>query len=389
MDFFEGYNYRINIIGADSSIIVDSNTGLIRGCVADHEENIIVDTATKTFHGTLNGNIVDSKYNIVLDTNKNEINISNINSETIKGNIVNSKNEIVYNSFHNTISNVDFIKTNSLDTKTFFSEVIKGNIFNNRDEVVYNYFHNTFENIGHIKSFSISANEIDSENYSGNFCGNILNRDGKILFDFENNTLDLSSVFEEILYSRENLRFNCSKKFSFATPIADLINNNNKENYQNFNFSQISVINENTFDDKDLAGMVGFFGTETNDETINRDMFFGSIGFIVNCSAELKNNILSKNLNNNEDSVSLIPTDFVVINGQNNYNLLDYERGYEFVDNNALVFNADGVLSAPVIKTGVHKDLSKIAKPAKGMIIFNDNINKFQGYTGTEWVDLH
>ena len=389
MDLFEGYNYRINIVGADSSIIVDSNTGLIRGCIADSDENIIVDTVTKTFRGTLIGNIIDSDYNIVFDIDKNQINISTVNSENIKGNIINNKNEVVYDLFHNTISNIDYIETDSLETNTFFSESIKGNIVNNRDEIVYDCFHNTISNIDNITSENINAGYIKSEFLNGNFYGNILNKNNNVIFDYEKNILDLTDVFVEIQFTNNQLRFNCSKKFNFAQEIQPLINEDNTESYHNFDFCQVSVLNNSTFTDKDLAGMVGFFGSESE---YKNEMFFGSLGFIINCSDENKNEILSKNSNTKENHaspVNLIPSDFVVINSRTDYDPLDYKNTYDFIVDNALVFDVNGVLSAPIIKTGVHKDLSKIAKPTKGMIIFNDDINKFQGYTGTEWVDLH
>lgn len=384
MELYEGYGYRISIIGADSSIIVDSSTGLIRGCIADSDENIIVDTVAKTFRGTLVGNIVDSNFNLVFDADTKEINLSKVNSKTIKGNLINLRDEVVYDHFHNTISNIDLVKTTNLT-----AESIKGNLLNNEDEIIYDRFHNAITNVDVITASSINADRIESENYSGNFCGNILDRNGQVLYNYEENKIDLSNVFEEILYSNEHLRFTCSKKFNFSQNINSFIDNNNTENYLNFDFSQVSIVNENTFADKDLAGMFGFFGTENDKENVRRDMFFGSVGFIVNCSDTIKNEILAENSNSVTDTVSLIPSDFVVINGRTNYNLLDYNNGYDFISDNALVFNTDGVLSAPVIKTGVHADMSKIANPKKGMIVFNDNIGKFQGYTGTAWVDLH
>jgi hypothetical protein len=55
-----------------------------------------------------------------------------------------------------------------------------------------------------------------------------------------------------------------------------------------------------------------------------------------------------------------------------------------------LSFDGDGVLTVPVFKargtTFADRD-SMIAEA--GMIIFNVNTNKFQGYDGTNWIDLH
>ena len=58
-----------------------------------------------------------------------------------------------------------------------------------------------------------------------------------------------------------------------------------------------------------------------------------------------------------------------------------------------LSFNSKGTLSAPVIQTGVYANATArnifIATPTKGMIVFNDDTNKFEGYDGTAWVDLN
>jgi hypothetical protein len=50
-------------------------------------------------------------------------------------------------------------------------------------------------------------------------------------------------------------------------------------------------------------------------------------------------------------------------------------------------FDVTGVFSAPVIQVGVHTSNNHPA-PAKGMIIFNDSTNTFQGYNGNAWVNL-
>jgi hypothetical protein len=62
-------------------------------------------------------------------------------------------------------------------------------------------------------------------------------------------------------------------------------------------------------------------------------------------------------------------------------------------DSHILSFNSKGRLSVPVIKTGVYDDATArdafVTVPEKGMIIFNDDTNKFQGYDGSAWVDLN
>lgn len=57
---------------------------------------------------------------------------------------------------------------------------------------------------------------------------------------------------------------------------------------------------------------------------------------------------------------------------------------------NKLTFNNRGVLSVPVFKANGHTFATRDALTAQaGMIVFNTSNNKFQGYTGTAWVDLH
>jgi hypothetical protein len=57
---------------------------------------------------------------------------------------------------------------------------------------------------------------------------------------------------------------------------------------------------------------------------------------------------------------------------------------------NKLTFNNSGVLSVPVFKANGHTFATRDSMTAAaGMIIFNTSSNKFQGFTGTAWVDLH
>jgi len=55
-----------------------------------------------------------------------------------------------------------------------------------------------------------------------------------------------------------------------------------------------------------------------------------------------------------------------------------------------LSFDGDGVLTVPVFKARGTTFADRDSMTAEaGMIIFNQNTNKFQGYTGSSWVDLH
>ena len=57
---------------------------------------------------------------------------------------------------------------------------------------------------------------------------------------------------------------------------------------------------------------------------------------------------------------------------------------------NRLEFNNKGVLEVPVFKARGTTFADRDSMTAEaGMILFNTSNNKFQGYTGTTWVDLH
>jgi hypothetical protein len=55
--------------------------------------------------------------------------------------------------------------------------------------------------------------------------------------------------------------------------------------------------------------------------------------------------------------------------------------------------SSQGVFSAPVLQPGVYANAAArdaaITSPSAGMMIFVTDVVKFQGYTGTAWVDLH
>jgi hypothetical protein len=57
---------------------------------------------------------------------------------------------------------------------------------------------------------------------------------------------------------------------------------------------------------------------------------------------------------------------------------------------NFATFDANGVFSAPTIQTGVYTTDPSDTRPTgvKGMIIFNDTSETFQGFNGQTWVDL-
>ena len=57
MELYEGGQYRIDIVGSDSSIIIDSQQGVLRGNVIGSGNTVLLDTETRTLVGNVTGNI--------------------------------------------------------------------------------------------------------------------------------------------------------------------------------------------------------------------------------------------------------------------------------------------------------------------------------------------
>ncbi len=58
--------------------------------------------------------------------------------------------------------------------------------------------------------------------------------------------------------------------------------------------------------------------------------------------------------------------------------------------NDCVVINGDGAIRANVFHANPVDFIKRDSLTAKeGMIVFNTNTKKFQGFDGTNWVDLH
>ena len=68
-------------------------------------------------------------------------------------------------------------------------------------------------------------------------------------------------------------------------------------------------------------------------------------------------------------------------------------NGPDVADAKKATLDNVGVFQSPVLQPGVYADDSArdaaVTAPAAGMIIFNTTNTKFQGYTGSAWVDLN
>ena len=375
MNFLDGYDYRINVVGVDSTIIVDSNTGFLKGCITDQEENIIVDIFNKSFYGTLVGNILNKDLETVLDLDNNKIHIDAIVSKTIFGNIINSNNNVMVDVLHNSISNVDLISADKINAEQI-SGNFTGDLYNSNNAVVFSSFHNSISNVDLINTEVINAKSI-----SGNFSGNLLNERNKIIFDSKSNIISLDSIKSlnedkalniGTLDDPIDLNINLRSVLNLNSKIKDI------ENVDGITPFVINYFPRNSKDDTiDYDEVLGLFTCKGLHKSVMKPV--GTIGFVVDSKSIKKTDIDS------------IPSYFIVKTDDDDEE--DEEDEDEKVTPNSRVFNncltfGNQTLSAPIFKVGTHNNTDSIIAE-KGMIVFNEGLKKFQGFDGSKWVDLN
>jgi uncharacterized glyoxalase superfamily protein PhnB len=366
-----------NVVDELGNVIVNTSDKIFHGNVVSSSGNTIVDAENETFVGNFLGNIVDPTGVIVYDYINNSLWLENLNVSSLidgnlKGNVYSNNGTLSYDA-HSNSSTLDRLTVNSVEV----NEIITGNFTGNIFDALGNRVYNIEDGNIHVENITVN------NSIYGGLRGNIFNSRGDTVFDFLNNYLYLDNVTtignnflikvfgnyeQEIIYSDSKIGFSSNKSYNFDAPTTE-------DFYTTFDYDQITIVSNSIVENKNSAGIIGFYGF-TDEKSLNENdtKFFGSLGFIANYT---------------DSNSSTIPADFIILNGKDNYNFQDYNTAHDYVKDNCLVFDHKGVLSAPVIKTGVHANTSTVVNPEKGMIVFNDSTGKFQGYTGTTWVDLH
>jgi hypothetical protein len=141
MEFIDGYNYRINIVGEDSQLIVDSYNRTINAQIKDINENIIVNTDTGSLHGTLYGDINHIDGKIMFDSKSSVLFISSIQNSSADGIHFGDKENIVDLYFN----------TNKIEINSCLAPINSSSITVN----TYNGTISNFENLNHLDKISI------------------------------------------------------------------------------------------------------------------------------------------------------------------------------------------------------------------------------------------
>jgi hypothetical protein len=192
-DFIPGDSYRIDIVGADSTLIIDSwlsqikanvvnRDGVIQvdttfgklygpmvGNVENEEGDVLVNASSRTVHMDVVGNLKDSNNNVVVDVQRSLL------KGNFEGNLVNTNGDMIYDA----------------STNTLVVDRIVGDL--------YGTHHGEVELVGSI-SGTVNGNLIGSSNgtHSGEVMGNVtgdlrgdvVDGEGNIMLNGSNGTLN-------------------------------------------------------------------------------------------------------------------------------------------------------------------------------------------------------
>ncbi len=469
-DFIPGEAYRLDIITADETVIVDSWQGQIKASVVDIDGIILVDVETGNLYGSLIGTIEDTEGNTILSSTGNltgsvtgSVYDDNeglaFDGDTglviadVVGNIVDSNGEAIVNTGARSI-NADSI------TGSFYGE-LTGSI--TADSVIYGTFNGDFNGTSYGDFFGDTTGTHTGEviggvtgdvtgNVTGNLTGELLaiqpGDDIATRLTGHNNTggydqWEFYGGLAHPVYPEDDAVAR-GPIVNIGATRADTEVRANLNHYDGTPVMRLSLESSPTYKADFMGRLVGAVAYDTQGEDGFINIVSGSSNGTlisgVNDKVNIGNendevNIIADSLSIQTDSIdslahrgegnsktSLLNNDELLSIESWGYNGTEYKRGGLFgfkVDGtpaatgntmpssfgiqlssasnthvtnteNRLEFNNKGVLEVPVFKARGTTFADRDSMTAEaGMILFNTSNNKFQGYTGTTWVDLH
>jgi hypothetical protein len=479
-DFIPGDSYRIDIVGADSTLIIDSWLSQIKANVVNRDGVIQVDTTFGKLYGPLIGNIENDEGDIlfnsdsrtvhmdvvgnVKDTNNNVI--VDVNRSLLKGNlegnIVNSVGDIIYDA----------------GTSTLIVDRIVGDVYGTHNGEVNLVGTITGSFAGDLTGNSTGLHLGNVQgNVVGNLTGDIVTENGDMILEGSSGVLhgDLKGSIvrpdnnEPVLTWNETLEHHVFRSGiehpDSHAPILKFTNNDQETSFRGnieyFDATPVLELSrwEGTDKPSVLATFMGnvigevFAGEDQPVLTVNEGQVRlegGATGeinigynatetlevYADNISFKLQSNpVNTSNLGqinyfafngDHENKLPLNPGDHMAVFTTHAYDGIAYKIGggmgfyanteiepdpdleiyptdfaitlsdgrnlpSAFWDNpTGLNFNGAGVLSVPIFKAKGHTeaDLTDVSAE-EGMIIFNTSTRKFQGYDGSNWVNLN
>jgi hypothetical protein len=481
-DFIPGESYRLDIITADESIIVDSWQGTLKADVVASNGSILVDVSTGTLFGVFVGDVEDGEGNTVLDYTSGRLNGSlrgnvydaNGNlafnaltgkvTATLVGNIVDADGDQILNTATRSIT------ADTITADTFYGDV-NGSITS--DSVIYGTFNGDFNGTAYGDFFGDVTGTHTGEvvgDVTGNVTGNITgNLHGDLLAVWDDSTGPVSITAWNEEY--EQHEYNGGVGTPHNPPVSDVAkgpvidigenraSTNLRANINHYDGTNVLELHTDTslphratfkgvlegsviYDDgsEDSAPYVvsaanhgsvlhaingnihiGMYNDPASEVIINSDDLTvcsvvaddDNSGPIQTMQA-YRGTVSNKTTLNNNDVIGNFAAEgyngngyvsagglAFVVDGTPNATGTGIPSKFVLglADNNAqanvfgsqnLEFNNKGTLSAPVFKAKGQTFAERDSMTAEaGMIIFNTSANKFQGYTGSSWVDLH
>ena len=121
-DFIPGDSYRIDVVGADSTLMIDSWTSQVKANVVNRDGVVQVDTTFGKLYGPMIGNIEDDEGGILLNSNSKQVHmdlVGNVKDESgnvvlnsstgllsgnLQGSIVDQEGDMVYDAHTSTLT---------------------------------------------------------------------------------------------------------------------------------------------------------------------------------------------------------------------------------------------------------------------------------------------
>jgi len=170
MSFSEGASYRINIMGEDSSMILDSYTSRVKATIVGADNTVLVDKDTNTILADLSANIVDTDGNVAYNTSTN----------TFSGNLQNDVGGIAFNkntgtffgNFRGTFRAHDGDVIINHETKSLYGG-LQGDLYDVNGVKVYDHATNTFTGTfvgnvtGNVTGDGSNLTNVDADSLNG------------------------------------------------------------------------------------------------------------------------------------------------------------------------------------------------------------------------------
>jgi len=202
MELFEGNNYRINIVGSDSSVILDSWSGQLTANVVTNYGTVLLDIEKETFGGS----IVGQHSSVVLD-NLNKAYYGNVFTQYNEI-IVNSKNKTLHGNLHGSVVNVHDEIIVDAKTGKIAATIISGTLVTNTGEIAFDpkmqLFKGTFQGQV-VDRFKTVVVDSDKKEFFGNFIGSVYDADKHVIFDYVEKTIKNIDIYSKNIYSLDGL----------------------------------------------------------------------------------------------------------------------------------------------------------------------------------------